>query len=182
MAPVGKPRMAWDEANERLLVEAAQKDPQKFLDLYDSHFDRVYAYIASRVRDRDAAEDLTADVFHKALANLAKFDCRGVPFSAWLIRIAGNLIADTYQSNAREVVGDPPEASIDAGIEQATERARLFHMVEQLPPDQRRVISLRFSEGKSIKEIANDLGRSAGAIKQLQFRGLQTLRARLGER
>ncbi len=182
MAPVGKARVAREEANERLLVEAAQKDPQKFLDLYDSNFPRVYAYIAKRVRDRDMAEDLTADVFHKALANLGKFDWRGVPFSAWLIRIAANLIADRWHSSAREVVGDPPETSSDAGLEEATEKARLFQLVAQLSPEQRRVISLRFSEGKSIKEIAQELGRSEGAVKQLQFRGLQTLRAQLGER
>ena len=179
--PVGKPRIARDEANERLLVEAAQKDPDKFIDLYDGNFHRVYAYVIRRVHDRDVAEDLTADVFHKALANLAKFDWRGVPFSAWLLRIAANLIADRWQRSAREVVGDPPEASANSDLDAATEKARLFRMVEQLPADQRRVVSLRFAEGKSIKEIARELGRSEGAVKQLQFRGLRTLRAQLGE-
>jgi RNA polymerase sigma-70 factor, ECF subfamily len=182
MTPVGKPRTVREEASERLLVEAAQKDPQNFLDLYDSNFDRVYAFVVSRVRERDLAEDLTADVFHKALENLGKFDWRGVPFSAWLLRIAANLIADRWKQASRELLGDPPEISVDAAFEEVSERARLFALVEQLPPEQGRVIALRFSEGKSIKEIAQELGRSEGAVKQLQFRGLQTLRAKLGER
>ncbi len=68
------------QADERALVEAAQSDPAKFDALYEMHFERVYAFIASRVRDRATAEDVTSEVFHKALANLARFEWRGVPF------------------------------------------------------------------------------------------------------
>lgn len=180
MTPVGKPRGAREEASERLLVEAAQKDPGRFIELYDQNFDQVYAFVAKRVRDRDLAEDLTADVFHKALANLPKFDWRGVPFAAWLIRIAANLITDHWNRSSREIVEDPQQTSTDS-VEQFSEQAHLFGLVDQLPYDQKKVIALRFAEGKTIKEIARDLGRSEGAIKQLQFRGLQTLRAQLGE-
>jgi RNA polymerase sigma-70 factor (ECF subfamily) len=181
MTPVGKPRGVREEASERLLVEAAQKDPGRFIELYDQNFDQVYAFVAKRVRDRDLAEDLTADVFHKALAHLSKFDWRGVPFAAWLIRIAANLITDHWNRSSREVVDDPPEAGTDSSFEDLGQRAELFRLVGELPGDQRRVIALRFAEGRTIKEIARDLGRSEGAIKQLQFRGLQTLRAQLGE-
>jgi RNA polymerase sigma-70 factor (ECF subfamily) len=181
MTPVGKPRGAREEANERLLVEAAQQDPGRFIELYDRNFDQVYAFVAKRVRDRDLAEDFTAEVFHKALANLRNFDWRGVPFGAWLIRIAANLITDHWRRSSREVVDDPPETGTDSSVEQFSQQAHLFRLVDQLPSDQRRVIALRFAEGKTIKEIARDLGRSEGAIKQLQFRGLQTLRAQLGE-
>jgi RNA polymerase sigma-70 factor (ECF subfamily) len=166
-------------AKERLLVEAAQKDPGRFAELYKANFERVYAFIARRVGVQDLAEDLTSEVFHKALANLARFDWRGIPFAAWLLRIAANLVTDQWKRSAKEVIGDPPEAISDVDMEEVEHRARLFRMVELLPPDQRRVIGMRFAEGKSIREIAQELGRSEGAVKQLQFRGLQELRAQI---
>src|SRR5260370_5273492 len=82
------------EPEERLLVEAAQGDPAKFEALYELHFERVYAFVASRVRERSTAEDLTSEVFHKALASLPSYEWRGVPFVAWLLRIAANAIID----------------------------------------------------------------------------------------
>ncbi len=166
---------------ERRLVEAAQKDPSRFAELYQLNFDRVYAFVGRRVHDRDLAEDITSDVFHKALAALPKFDWRGIPFSAWLLRIAHNLMADRWKRSEREVLGDPPDVGEDPRLEEVEDRARLFRQVEQLPSEQKRVIYMRFAEEKSIREIAQALGKSEGAIKQLQFRGLQTLRERLGE-
>ena len=179
----GKPaaRGSREETRERLLVEAAQKDPAKFSELYERNFERVYAYIARRVRDRSVVEDLTGDVFQKALAHLPNFDWRGVPFAAWLFRIASNVVADQWKRQAKEVVEDPPEAITETDMEEVEHRARLFRMVEKLPVDQRRVIGMRFAEGKSVREIARELGRTEGAVKQLQFRGLQTLREQLGE-
>ncbi len=173
-----------EQAEERLLVEAAQKDPARFAELYEINFERVYAFIARRVGDRDAAEDLTSEVFHKALANLRRFEWRGAPFVAWLLRIAANAIVDRAQRVGRELaVDDPPEpgveATADIGLEEVEHRARLFRLVEQLPADQRRVIAMRFAEEKSIREIAEILGRTEGAVKQLQFRGLQNLRAQI---
>jgi len=168
------------EAQERLLVEAAQKDPARFGELYEIHFERVYAYVAKRVGDRDAAEDLTSEVFHRALASLPRFDWRGIPFAVWLLRIAANLIVDRWKQVGREVLEDPPEQVIEVCPVEVEHRARLFRMVELLPEDQRRVVIMRFAEEKSIKEIAGELGRTEGAVKQLQFRGLQNLRARMG--
>ena len=80
--------------DDRLLVEAAKKDPSHFAELYELNFARVYGYIARRVGDRDAAQDLTSDVFHKALASIHTFEWRGVPFAGWLLRIAANMIVD----------------------------------------------------------------------------------------
>ena len=169
------------QTEERLLVEAAQKDPARFGELYELHFERVYVFILRRVGDRDAAEDLTSDVFHKALANLQRFEWRGVPFSGWLFRIAANAIADRSKRTAREVPGidDPEEPVIQAELEEIEHRARLFRLVDGLPEDQRRVVAMRFAEQKSIREIAQELRRSEGAVKQLQFRGLENLRARI---
>jgi len=170
-------------AGERLLVEAAQKDPSRFAELYELNFARVYAYIARRVGDRDAAQDLTSDVFHKALASIHTFEWRGVPFAGWLLRIAANMIVDRSKRGTREITGqelaDLPDMDKRPKLEEADECARLFRLVDQLPADQRRVIGMRFAEEKSIREIAQALGRSEGAVKQLQFRALQNLRARM---
>jgi RNA polymerase sigma-70 factor (ECF subfamily) len=172
-----------EEANERLLVEAAQEDPARFAKLYEINFERVYAYVVRRVRDRDVAEDLTSEVFQKALANLPRFQWRGAPFAAWLFRIAANVIADRFKNAAKEgsVSDQPVMAHTEINFEEVERRARLFRLVSELPDDQSRVIAMRFAEEKSIKEIAVELGRSEGAVKQLQFRGLQNLRSQLGE-
>jgi RNA polymerase sigma-70 factor, ECF subfamily len=169
------------EADERLLVEAAQKDPGRFGDLYELHFERVYAFISRRVSDRATAEDLTSEVFHKALANLPRYQWRGVPFSAWLYKIAANCIADRSKQAFREVPSsdDLPEGSTVPDLEEIDRRARLFRLVDQLPADQRRVIFQRFVQQRSIREIAQQLKRSEGAVKQLQFRALEKLRSQM---
>src|SRR5215472_16991610 len=161
-------------ADERLLIEAAQQDPSRFAELYEKNFHRVYAFVLRRVRDRAETEDITAEVFHEALRSLGRFQWRGAPFSSWLLRIAANTLADRWQraartgGNAMETMnGDGAEAdcSVEADAEQ---RAILYQLVDRLPHDQRLVILL-FLDQKSVREIAEELGRSEGAVKQLQF-------------
>ena len=171
------------EADERLLIEAAQKDPARFAELYELNFERVYAYVSRRVGNPAETEDLTSEVFHQALANLRRFEWRGIPFAAWLFRIAANLISDRWQRSGREVaddsgVIDSAQAS-PADIEEVERRATLFHLVNTLPEEQRRVVVLRFVEQKSIKEVAREIRKTEGAVKQLQFRALSNLRARM---
>jgi RNA polymerase sigma-70 factor, ECF subfamily len=172
------------EVDERLLIEAAQKDPARFAEVYERSFERVYAYVARRIANRDEAQDVTSEVFHQALANLGKFEWRGVPFMAWLLRIAANTIADRWRHSAREQSMDDPEAPQSfpehaANIEEVERRALLFRLVRTLPADQRRVIEMRFAQEKSIREISTEMKRSEGAVKQLQFRAIQGLRAQL---
>lgn len=170
------------EAGERQLIEAAQKDPRRFGGLYEQNFERVYAFIAGRVRDRGVAEDLTSTVFHRALESLPRFEWRGVPFAAWLLRIARNAVADHWQRAAREQGSAGPEPTEDeVNLEEIERRATLFRLVDTLPADQRRVVVERFVEQRSLREIARALGRSEGAVKQLQFRALENLRARMSE-
>lgn len=167
------------ETDERLLIEAAQRDPLRFAELYEKNFERVYAFVAYRVRDRDQAQDLTAEVFHEALAGIQRFEWQGKPFVAWLLGIAARVLADRRArlGKRQEVSADELEqAGIDAAIEQ---RAMLFQLVDALPADQRQVILRRFVDQRSIREIAHELSRSEGAVKQLQFRALQTLRNRM---
>jgi len=172
---------AGTEDAERLLVAAAQKDPARFADLYELHFERVYAYIARRVADRDVAEDLTADVFHKALASLRTYEWRGAPFAAWLLRIAANALVDRSKRLGREVSGaeDVPEPWAAPKLDDIEHRAHLFRLVNELPANQRLVIQQRFVEEKSIRDVARAIGRSEGAVKQLQFRALESLRAQM---
>ena len=165
--------------DERPLIEAAQRDPRRFAELYELNFDRVYAFIARRVHNREEAEDLTSEVFHQALANIQRFEWRGTPFAAWLYRIAANAIVDRWQSVSKEQVDPRRDAADLAALEEIEQRAMLFQLVDSLPPDQRRVIMQRFVEQKSIREVADELGRSEGAIKQLQLRALENLRARM---
>lgn len=184
---VGKPASlgAADGAQERLLVEAAQRDPARFADLYEINFELVYAYIARRAGDRATAEDLTSEVFKKALENLPRFTWRGAPFGAWLLRIAANMVADRSKHTAKTVditdLEDGAE-SVQSSLEEVEQRARLFRLVDQLPADHGLVVRLRFAEEKSVREIAQELGRTEGAVKQLQFRALEKLRTQFGDK
>ena len=154
-------------------------DPRLFAKLYEQNFDRVYAFVARRAGHRGEAEDVTAEVFHHALANLGRFEWRGAPFAAWLLQIARNALADRWQRMARER-GEPSPETGDLGTDaEADRRAMLAELVGRLPADQQRVIRERFVEQKSIREIAHELARTEGAVKQLQFRALQSLRAHL---
>lgn len=169
-------------ADERSLIAAAQENPARFADLYELHFERVYAFLVRRASGREEAEDLASEVFQQALANIKKFEWRGIPFAAWLMRIAANAIADRWRRQARER-GKPAPEEVSFAKEPSNDtenRALLFRQVRSLPEDQRRVIQMRFAEEKSMREIARALGRSEGAVRQLQFRALAKLREELG--
>ena len=165
---------------EQSQIESARRDPARFADLYEDNFYRVYAYIARRVRDRPTAEDLTSEVFREALAGIAKFEWQGVPFVAWLLRIASRALADHYARDGRETshaaIDEKNTKAAPADLEQS---AMLHQLVDRLPEAQYQVIHQRFVEQKSIRDIAEALGRSEGAVKQLQFRAVETLRSML---
>jgi RNA polymerase sigma-70 factor, ECF subfamily len=165
-------------SDDRLRIEAAQRDPSRFGDLYEENFYRVYAYVARRVGHRHEAEDLTADVFREALAGIGKFEWRGVPFAAWLLRIAARVIADYFRRSGREA-GNPVAEPERPSTDEVERSAMLFQLVERLPEAQFRVIHMRFVEQKSIREIAQELERSEGAVKQLQLRAIENLRAQM---
>src|SRR6185436_1236119 len=143
--PAQKARLGkTDETDERRLVEAAQRDRAHFADVYERYFELVYAYVARRLRDRAATEDLTSEVFRKALANIQRFKWTGAPFGAWLLRIAANLIADRAKRDAREESGEASLATGDAirspetqhvQLEDAERRAWVIRMVDGLPED-----------------------------------------------
>lgn len=169
--------MAAADTDERDLIEAAKVNPASFAELYERNFDRVWAFVIRRVTDRAEAEDITSEVFHDALRGIAKFEWRGTPFVAWLYRIAANEIADRAKKAGRNLLMEEQEVAFDAGVEQ---RAMLYQLVRELPDTQREVIVKRFVERATVAEIAQQMGRSEGAIKQLQHRALEALRARTG--
>ena len=149
--------MVDSEADEKLLIETAQRDPRQFVDLYRAYFDRVYAYVTRRVATRSDAQDVTAEVFERALAALRRFEWRGVPFAAWLYRIAANAVADHHHRTVRDQdVPMIPEPARDE-CEAAERRASLYRAVRELPPDQRRVIEMRFARRQ---EHRRDRGRA----------------------
>jgi RNA polymerase sigma-70 factor (ECF subfamily) len=165
--------------DERSLIEAAQADPARFVDLYQRYFHRVYAYAVRRTGSRAEAEDITSEVFEQAFTNLRKYEWRGVAFVAWLYRIAANAVADRWRQVSRDSHDPPPDVPDGREAEDTERRAMLFQVVDRLPDVQRRVIEMRFVDQKSIREVAAALDRSEGAVKQLQLRALENLRKSL---
>ena len=129
-------------AAERLVIEAAQKDPSRFAQLYENNVDLVYAFVVRRVRDRDEAQDLTSEVFHQALANLRRFEWRGAPFAAWLLKIASNAVVDRWKRLSRESQAathdHPPEVALD----EIEHRARLLRRGGVVEINQRLAVDL----------------------------------------
>jgi RNA polymerase sigma-70 factor (ECF subfamily) len=172
---------------ESLLVQRAQEDALAFANLYEMHVDRIYNYIYQRTGNRRDAEDLTARTFVKAFAHLPDYVFRGVPFSAWLYRIAHNAVANWYRDRRRHKV-----ISLDALMErddgrqppeettQANEQQRALHrVIRRMPPERQQLLILKYSEGLTNAEIAQIMGRSEGAIKSLYHRTLLALRREL---
>jgi RNA polymerase sigma-70 factor (ECF subfamily) len=126
------------------------------------------------------AEDVTSAVFEQALTHLSRFEWRGVPFIAWLLRIAANALADHWERAGRDAHDPPPDVPDEREYQDLERRVSLFQLVDRVPVVQRQVIQMRFVEDRSIREIAAALERSEGAVKQLQLRGLDNLRKGMG--
>jgi RNA polymerase sigma-70 factor (ECF subfamily) len=166
--------------DERTLVEAAQADSARFVEIYERYVDRIYAFVSRRTENRAAAEDITSQVFEQALSTIGSFEWRGVPVSAWLFRIASNALADHWRDRARHAHEAAPDAPDSREFEEIEQRMALYRHIEQLPEVQQQVIQMRFVDEKSIREVAAALGRSEGAVKQLQLRALENLRKNMG--
>ncbi|WP_148236464.1 RNA polymerase sigma factor [Intrasporangium calvum] len=184
-------RTARDEAAQariEALVRLAQDgDREAFAQLYDAYVDTVFRYVLVRVGNRPLAEDLTSETFIRAMRRIDSFTWQGRDIAAWFVTIARNLIADHVKSarfrfevttadmrDADEQV-DAPEAEVLARLRDE----RLVTAIRQLSPEQAECITLRFLQGLSLAETAAVLGKSEGAIKQLQLRATRALRASL---
>ncbi|MGC8828008.1 MAG: sigma-70 family RNA polymerase sigma factor [Anaerolineae bacterium] len=181
------PYAAMDEAE---LIERAARDPQAFGELYERYVDRIYNYIYHRVGHAQEAEDLTSRTFQRALQHIGRYEDHGAPFSAWLYRIAHNLVANWYRDTSRrkEIALDELYTSHRRSDDPYREVIRreeietVRELVRQLSPDRQMVLILKHSEHLSNAEIAQVLGRTEGAIKSLYHRTLQTLREELEKR
>jgi RNA polymerase sigma-70 factor (ECF subfamily) len=176
-------RSAAELEEERLMVAAAQRDRAAFAPLYERYVDQIYAYAHTLTRNRELAEDVTASTFAKAIEDLPRFEWRGVPYSAWLYRVAANLVARQGRRPAwvdidshQPVDGESPEVIVEQRDREATVRAA----VAVLPADQRQAVLLRFGGDLRNREIGEIMGRSEGAVKLLTFRAMTTLRKELG--
>ena len=178
--PVHDARRSTDPDLEDVL--AAQRDRAAFGRLYRRYVDRVYGYAFYLLGDHHDAEDVTERTFVAALAAIDGFRDEGATFRAWLFRIAHNQLANALRSRQRqqaaslEAVAEPRAHADPAGLFSLAEEARgLRRALEQLPDDRRQVVVLRFVDGLSAREIGAVLGRSEGAVRVLQHRGLRQL-------
>src|ERR671935_611605 len=168
--------------DERELVERAQRDPRQFGALYDRHFQQIYRFVYSRVREQTAAEDVTSEVFMKALKAIPRYQETGRPFAAWLYQIAVNAIADRYRTlRPAQTLDDFHDLSVGGpALEDLAahrdEVRRIWALVEALPHQQRTALALKFQEDMKIEDIAVAMGKSPGAVKLLIHRGVTRLR------
>jgi RNA polymerase sigma-70 factor (ECF subfamily) len=174
--------------DERRLVEFAKSgDPDAFATLYDGYIERIYRYIYFRVADEQTAEDLTSQVFTKAWEKLGRYKPGGAPFIAWLYTIARNAVIDHYRTRKEMVPlddavnlsadGPAPEQVVEYQFEAESLRVALKTLTE----DQLQVLILKFIAGMSTDEIADQLGKRAGAVRALQMRALQALARQMEE-
>ena len=175
------------QANIRALVERAQKGDRGALEeLYLIHFDRIYSYLHMSVGNRHDAEDLTTQTFLKMLESIGKFKFQAAPFSAWLFRIAHNLAMDHFRAARRwqpeEEVPEPPgqeELSAEDEAMHSIGRASMLELIDDLSPEQRQVLTLKFVFNFGNSEVATILGKTEGAVKSLQHRALVSLQKQI---
>jgi len=174
---------------EHIVQQAVNGNQWAFTQLYDIYFDRIYRYIYVRVKKQAEAEDLTQEVFIKALKAIGSYKIGKTPFSAWLFRIAHNQVIDHVRKYARNLETSLDDAPPTVGsedpvtiTEQRFEVAELNAAMMELPAAQQEVISLRFVADLPIAEVAKILGKSEGTVKALQFNGTVSLRKLLAGR
>jgi len=172
---------------EQDIVEKAVKgDRNAFAQLYEKHFDRIYRYVYLRLGNKTETEDLTQDVFIKALEAIGSYKWRNSPFAAWLYRIAHNQVIDYFRKHGKVekvpleddniLIGKSDPAST---AENELEIERMINGINRLTPAQRDVISLRFGAQLSITEAARTLGKNEGTVKALQYNGILALKKML---
>lgn len=179
-----------DTLDEAALVKQAKTDSEAFGQLYERYVKKIYNYLYYRTGDAHEAEDLTARVFYRALTHLNKYTDRGLPFSAWLYRIAHNLAANWHRDHGRRVIlplhaiapGEWGALHVDAPdlvLETREAQDRLRQAIQGLPDERQQVLLLKFVERLSNQEIGVVMQRSEGAVKSLYHRTLLALRDEL---
>jgi len=170
---------------ENLVRRAKQHDGEAFSQLYEEYFDKIHRYIVLKIGDRMEAEDITQQVFLNAIKAISSFKWKGVPFSAWLFRIAHNQVVDYLRKKTKRTTTPLEESLLTSDddpqliAEQRLDIERLIAATRNLTPPQQEVISLRFAGGLSIIQVAKVMGKSEGAVKALQHSAIVALRKAL---
>lgn len=181
-------RVIMNLSDDEILALASQGNRDAFGMLYERYIDRIYNYVYYRTGNVADAEDLTARVFQRAMNHIAKYTDRGVPFSAWLYRIAHNLVANWHRDRSRKqeislsdapliARGDAPESS----LVQNEQQEALLSLIRNMPSERQTLLILKFVEHLSNAEIGQIMGRSEGAVKSLYHRTLLALRDEIGD-
>jgi len=178
-----------DLPDEEIIQKAIQGDKEAFSRLYERHVTKIYNYIYYRTGNTNDAEDLTARVFYRAMGSIQRYQQKGVPFSAWLYRIAHNMVANWHRDNSRKrevplddqinlpFKGEQPEMTLLKN----QETHNLLLIIQSLPAERQQLVILKFVEGLSNSEISLVMNRSEGAIKSLYHRTLETLRQKMNQ-
>jgi RNA polymerase sigma factor, sigma-70 family len=167
---------------EQKTIERSKKDSQAFGVLYEKYFDRIFNYLYRQTDDEELAGDLCSQTFINALNSLPKYEFRGLPFSAWLYKIAGNEINKHYRKTKGKKVFSLEELKVRELVEQADENwdeelvQRVIKYMNDLPTDMLQVLELRFFEDKDFKEIAFILDITESGAKMRTYRALDRLR------
>ena len=170
---------------EGLVRRAQQQDQKAFAQLYEEYFDKIYRYIAVRIGDKTEAEDMTQQVFLNALQSISSFKWKGIPFVAWLYRIARNQVVDHLRRQKKRAAAPLNESLLSGGsdpqrmAEQSLDIEQLLLATKRLTEAQREVISLRFVSELPIIQVAKIMGKSQGAVKALQHSAIVALRKAL---
>jgi RNA polymerase sigma-70 factor (ECF subfamily) len=175
---------------ESQLIELAKNNPEAFGELYLRNVDRIYSYIYYRIGNASDTEDLTARTFHQALGSIGRYVDQGIPFAAWLYRIAHNLVANHHRARSRwkltsledlELAGKAAE-SPERSAETHEKQRALWLAIRRQPEERQRLLILKFADRLSNDEIGQLMGRTESSIKSLYFRTLKALRADLEAR
>jgi RNA polymerase sigma-70 factor, ECF subfamily len=167
---------------EAAQIEEAKRNPQAFAVLYDRYFESIFRFVFRRTDDEEITHDLTSQTFMKALQGVQKYEDRGVPFSAWLFRIAGNEVNKHYRKTQRKQVFSLEEMRVKELMAESGENAneelieQMVRYLGNLPTDMVEVLELRFFEDKSFKEIAFILDITESGAKMRVYRALDKLR------
>lgn len=166
------------------LIELAKTDQEAFGEIYERYVKKIYNYIYYRTSNQHDAEDLTARVFFRAMSHIENYVDKGVPFQAWLYRIAHNLVANWHRDRGRRkiipldefVASSLRSEAPDIAAEDEEEREHLLEAIKRLPPERQQLLILKFVERLPNAEIGEIMGRTEGAIKSLYHRTLIALR------
>ena len=167
---------------QSLVRRAQQQDNEAFAQLYEEYFDKIYRYLVFKIGDRTEAEDMTQQVFLKALRSISSFKWKGISFSAWLYRIAHNEAVDFLRRKSKRVTVSLNESLVTGeddpqlAAERKSDVEHLILATRQLTEAQREVIALRFASGLPVAEVAKVMSKNAGAVKALQHSAVVTLR------